>query len=275
MNNFLKLIKKDLLVLIFVQWKKFIPLILIGIVTVMALTSQLKDTSKLTLSPSFIDYILYLYKGIEPFQVLSGNDIFKIPFIWLFFHLYVFYLIADYPVQDIKYLGKEIFIRMKKRWIWWFGKIVVLIFLVVFSYLIFYLTILAGTIFLGGNVSMEPNKEVFDTLFHMSSSLLSAPEIIVLVIILPVFITICSGIFQLSIAIISKPNMSFLITVIILIISAYYLKPYLIGNYLMLLRNQLFLETGVENIGGFIVALLTGVVGYILGAIKVEKLDIY
>ena len=184
-------------------------------------------------------------------------------------------MIADYPVQDIKYLGKEIFIRMKKRWIWWFGKIVVLIFLVVFSYLIFYLTILAGTIFLGGNVSMEPNKEVFDTLFHMSSSLLSAPEIIVLVIILPVFITICSGIFQLSIAIISKPNMSFLITVIILIISAYYLKPYLIGNYLMLLRNQLFLETGVENIGGFIVALLTGVVGYILGAIKVEKLDIY
>lgn len=266
------LIKNDLRIAIISQWKKFIPIILIALAGCIYLSISSKG---LIAAPAFMDYLIYFNKGIEPFTRFDPNAVFNIPGIWLCLHLYIFYLIADYPISDLRLLGKEILVRIENRRLWWISKCITTVFTVFLCYFLLFITIYIFTLLTRGHLSLQPSDILFKNIFGYSYLQIKTIDFLVTVILLPFVITVSASLFQLSISLLSRSILSFLFIVIILVASTYYLNPLLIGNYLMLLRNNLFLINGVLTNQGFLLSGLFGITGYLIGHITIKEMNIY
>lgn len=254
----INLIKNDMQITFTSQWKKFLPIVLIAI---LGCLYMLFDEGR---ESGFLDYLIFFFKGIEPFVIIDANTVFKIPFIWLCLHLYIFYLIADYPISDLKMTGKDTLIRIGDRRIWWASKSITTIITVFISYALLTITILAFTLVTGGN------------LFKVTAIYeINFTDLMVATIVLPMVLTCCVGLFQLSLSLLTRSIISFLGVVALMVISAYFMNPFLFGNYMMLLRNQLLLSEGVLTIYGFILAAAIGLAGYIIGHFTIKKMNIY
>lgn len=254
----IKLLKNDLQITFTSQWKKFIPIVLLAILGCLQLFLKENDMNVI---PGFMDYLQFFFEGIEPFKIIDANTIFKIPAIWLCLHLYIFYLIADYPIQDMKMIGKETIVRVSNRKVWWISRCLTTVMIVIASYIILNITIILFTLSTRGELLQSIAK--------------NSPDMIVTILILPLIITCCVGLFQLSISLRYRSLLSFLVIVVVLVMSAYFMHPLLFGNYLMLLRNQLMLTDGVMTKDGLLLAAAIGITGYGIGHITIKKLNIY
>lgn len=254
----INLLKNDLQITFTNQWKKFIPIFLLAILGCLQLFFKEKD---IAVTPGLMDYLLFFFEGIEPFKIIDANTIFKIPAIWLCIHLYIFYLIADYPIQDMKMIGKETIVRVANRRIWWTSRCLTTVMIVIVSYIVLTLTIFLFTLFTRGELLQSIGE--------------SSTDMIVTILVLPLILTCCVGLFQLSISLRYRSLLSFLVIVVVLVMSAYFMHPLLFGNYLMFLRNQLLLTGGVITKEGFLLGAIIGIVGYGIGHITIKKLNIY
>lgn len=254
------------------QWKKFIPIIGIAFLGCSNLYINSKDLVK---PPVLIDYFIYFSKGMDPFTNLGRNEVFKIPVIWMCLYLYIFYLIADYPVQDLKMLGKNLLIRSNTRVNWWISKCIITIHTIFICYFLLYSSIMLFTFFSNGNFSFNPTQELMDSIFGVSDMHVSNSQVVEIILLLPLALTVGVSIFELGLSLIIGSIYSFCFIVTVLIISAYYTSPLLFGNYLMLLRNSIHLENGVLTNYGFFYSILIGILGYFMGALRIKKLDIY
>lgn len=80
---------------------------------------------------------------------------------------------------------------------------------------------------------------------------------------------------QLVISLILRPIISFLCTVVILFFSAFYLTPWLLGNYLMAARSSAFLAYGMNPGLGAIFSLVLIADMVVVGAIIVNRIDLF
>lgn len=254
----INLLKNDLQITLTSQWKKFIPIVLLAILGCLQLFLKEKD---MNIIPGFMDYLQFFIEGIEPFKIIDPNTIFKIPAIWLCLHLYIFYLIADYPIQDMKMIGKETLVKVGNRRVWWASRCLTTVMIVIASYIILNLTIILFTLSTRGELLQSIGE--------------SSLDMIVTILVLPLLMTCCVGLFQLSISLRYGSLLSFLSIVVVLVMSAYFMHPLLFGNYLMLLRNQILLADGVLTRDGFILAGTIGMFGYGIGYWTIRKLNIY
>ena len=80
-----------------------------------------------------------------------------------------------------------------------------------------------------------------------------------------------TNILQMMMALYLGPLISFLISTIILIISAYLFLPSIPGNYMMALRAGWLLRDGMKSTGGYIMVFGIVVIASVLGYIKFKK----
>ena len=71
-----------------------------------------------------------------------------------------------------------------------------------------------------------------------------------------------------------KPIVSFLISVVILVASAYKLSPLLLGNYAMPVRNVIYNGTGVTNAAGVLFSAAVIAAAVLFGAVRFRKYDV-
>lgn len=76
------------------------------------------------------------------------------------------------------------------------------------------------------------------------------------------------------VGILLKPVAAYGMAILILIVSVYWLNPFMIGNYAMLLRNQLFTEDGVISSIGIVLCIMISVFSVVIGKAVIEKKDI-
>ena len=71
-----------------------------------------------------------------------------------------------------------------------------------------------------------------------------------------------------------SPVAGYITAIIVVIISAYYFKEYLPGNYLMMLRTELFRNDGMVLYKGFILSFAIWLIFVIAGKIVLKRKDI-
>ncbi len=89
-------------------------------------------------------------------------------------------------------------------------------------------------------------------------------------IILPCFVTIAISLMQMFLCLLVKPIVSYLISVIILIASTYYMNPFFVGSYAMAIRSNQFITNGFDGFLGVLYAIGLGIVS-ILGGLWVFR----
>ena len=158
---------------------------------------------------------------------------------------------------------------------WWFSKCVWNVSSVIVFFLLGWLVMLAGTLLMGGPMSMELSSGMQAVLKLNSNFYMSWVNSLALeTILLPPLVMVALSLLQMTLSLFIKPFYSFIVTTSILLVSSYYLSPFLIGNYAMPLRSDRLLEDGVNLTVGIWFAVAVIVISIVVGEIVFQRRDI-
>lgn len=274
---FVKIVQNDLKNGIVREWKIYIPLMLVmlfffGFFRNNALLTQ--QGYHFSEKIAFQDYIFDFLKGMPLFHAYDAKSRFEIPAGWLFVYLWNACLVAMYPEKERKMNRRYLILQCQSRVLWWFGKCI----WCVAESLTVVLTLLLATVpfaITQKNGTKGFAEITFRHLYGIDFAGIDNTWLICFA--LQAFLVVCGlAILQSAISLYVRPIAGFLFIACVLIISAYYLNPYLPGNYLMILRMKEFAGNGGVSIaGGMAAGSILCVLGAGAGYFKVRKIDIF
>ncbi|MCD7827018.1 MAG: hypothetical protein LUG85_00555 [Clostridiales bacterium] len=221
------------------------------------------------------NYLLYVHKGMEEY-VFGYLNRFDIPVIWICFHMLAYYIVMYYPYNDIDGFGKSILINSKNRKLWFLSKCCWVVFSIVLYFAVFMAVQTVICLIFGDTVSLDVTQaEMYGRIRFTVMDFEGYPtEIPLQLILLPLLVCISVGLVQLTLSLIIKPLYSYIVSAAVLIVSAYYVSPFLIGNYAMVQRSSMFIENGVSTAQGLICCGVVCAASVIAGLIIFNRYDI-
>lgn len=276
-SSFLMQIKHDYYMGTIKGWKKYAVVLIIFILLCATFQRGLiisREYDNFKEKPTFGNYIIDMYKGVDISNRLDNKEKIEIPPGWILLNIFLSIIIGYYPLNDLKEYGAQILIRSKKRWQWWISKCIWIVGNVLIFYTIGYIVIAMFSL-INGNLALTPNHNVDLAILKLDTSSLEAKEMFSACIVLPIVTSIALSLMQLTIAMFSNSIYSNIFIISLLIVSIYYCSPILMGNYLMILRNSIMV--GVKGIGtstGIIISMAISFISITLGIFKFRTYDI-
>ncbi len=221
---------------------------------------------------SLVNTILHVFAGMEEYIPQSGTA-FEIPVIFFIVNLFLAILIGDYPMRDLKGFGMNVLIRSDKRRQWWLGKCVWNSLTCVAFYACIYITILLSVLFCG-DIKAGWSADIAQYINNIDISNSDYAAITVAMIVLPICMSLAVSMLQMTCSLILGPVIAYIVVIVIYVFSAFYMSPYLIGNYCMMLRNSSVIADGITLQQGIVGALTVYITFAILGLYIFEKKDI-
>lgn len=258
------------------KWYKFLPLAVFSLVFCISMYTTAKFLSEFydaSINLSTIDYILNLFKGKEVY-VPSPDNPFIIPVMWLIPNLYISFIIANYPTNDLSGVGKNILLQSKSRTKWYLNKCLWGVTSVLICYIMIYIAPICFSI-VNGNFSFKvTNNDMVAGLLEADYSKANETLLILHVIILPVLTSIAISLFQILLEFLLKPIYSYTVIAVVLIASVYFYTPILIGNLPIMLRSDFVIDNGINLWIGIAINVFVIAMSVIIGCIYFNKRDI-
>jgi hypothetical protein len=224
----------------------------------------------------FGDYLMYIYGGMNKYDPSAG-DPFVFPIRWAVVFLSVAFITLNYPYKDMQTFGQQILIRTRGRTAWWLSKCGWNIVCAAVYHALFFITVALFCVFTNASISIDINKDLIYAVFHTGTADIVANIGVVwpfFILIVPALVSLALNLFQMVLSLFIKPIFSFFVTAFLIISSAYYTSPFLIGNYAMPLRNDVVITDGVNWTVGIIVSIVLALAAVIAGSICFRKYDI-
>lgn len=262
--KFFNLLRFDFVNGIIKQYKKFI-LITLLILTACVGFHELLQSFELT-GASYGDFLLYIYGGIKEY-IPSPNERFPIPYLWLLWHMAILYFTLHYMYDDLTGFGQHLIYRCPNRKIWWFSKCVWNISFVVLCYI---LGFAAAAIFVWsshGKMTFEISSFMPQLLNFGNFTVFNGEQNLTAhLTILPLLVSIAVSLLQMTVSLLVKPTLSYIVSCIIFISSAYCFSPFFIGNYAMAVRSNLIIGNGMNCLAGIIFSIGISITGIVVGS---------
>lgn len=200
---------------------------------------------------SFSSCFTALFYGI-PKYVAGGQREFALPITWLLYHLYALFMVCSYPNNDLKGYGRAVLLSSGSRLGWWLSKCLWTASNEMMFWAVTLLLLMAAT---AGD-----------------SATASGPASIgVSALFLPLAVLISLSLLQMALSLLINPTISFFLSVVYLVITAYWDSPLLIGNYDMMAR---VLDGNASVPFGFALAASISVTAIVAGFLIWRKKDI-
>ncbi len=216
--------------------------------------------------------LMYAFGGMAEF-IPDGSNQFEFPVFWMLTYLLLAYITLYYPFDDLDESGQNILIRSRGRGMWWLSKCVWNLLSVLAFFLLAWAVFALGCLLAGGSLSMELNPEVI-ALVGVQPDYEVPATLIPQTLLLPLLVMMGLNLLQMTLSLFIKPFYSFMVIAAILLLSAYYLSPFCIGNYAMPLRSHLLLSNGVGLNTGMLISVILIAVSVMVGGLVFRKRDI-
>lgn len=220
------------------------------------------------------DYFLFVFGGMKEY-IPDPTEPFQIPFRWLLNYILILYYTSHYMLRDLTGFGQHILYRSKDRFVWWVSKCVWNAVYVTSFYIFAWMIILGTAICNNAQPTFEFSQNIFylvdlggNAQIHMNRNIMFE------VTFLPLIITQALSLMQMMLSLLVKPIFCYIINVIIILSSAYYLSSLLIGNYTMAVRSIKIVNNGVSAFPGVVLSVFIILVSIIAGAFIFKKYDI-
>lgn len=224
------------------------------------------------LQGSAFDCAVFIYRGMHVY-IPADNEIFPIPMLWLMLQIVIAFLIISYPTQDLYAYGIQVLTRAKSRKLWWLSKCVWNLISVLLFYFMGFIVIIIFSL-LSGDPSFALNEQSNIMINEFVIQSVPYSKVFTAVFVLPVLTSCAVSLLQMVLNFILQPIYSYLVVISLLLASAYYSSPFLIGNYSMLLRNEIVYEGGVNTTIGMAVNLLIMLFCIFFGMHYLKRYDI-
>ena len=272
---FYKCLKYDLKCGLLKEYKKYI--VAIGLFIIIGFDFFIKMSD---IEITIPDYLFYLFFGMEEYVPSPGNK-FRFPALWVAVILYVSYITLYYPYKDLNGYGKNILLNTQSKKTWYLSKCMWVTVSTIIYFLIGFVVLSLFAIISGAETTADVSSNAVikfiqfitteQNLFYNDAMYY---KVTILHFILPVIICVMNNLLQLFLSLFIKPFFSFIFTVSYTIASAYYLKCFMLGNYAMIARSNIFIDNGVNFTDGLIISLIVILMVIISGTVLFSKQDI-
>ena len=150
--------------------------------------------------------------------------------------------------------GGELFVVVKNKSYLWLSKFIWCLLTVIIYFAICMSVVCVTAVLWGADVDFEPTISLMVNIYPMSAVGLTTESILLTAIILPMLMSFAMCLGQMLLEFLLKPVISFGIVCLVYIISAYYTKWYLVGNYTMWQRSSYIADNGVNPMSGIVLA---------------------
>lgn len=194
---------------------------------------------------SYIDCIIYQFKGMKEY-VPAFNNPFDVPVQFMLINLLLAFMIGNYPMKDLYGMGMQMLIRSKTKLSWWCEKCIWNVITVIAYYFTIYIALLLVSVFCGAQLSGNIHINVVNKLLGTNVTAIVGWQVVAMVIILPICTSIAISMMQMFLAFLLNPIISYIVVIMVYIFSAYYMKWYMVGNYLMFYRSSMLNPLGMS-----------------------------
>ena len=203
------------------------------------------------------EIVMFIFNGMKEF-VPGSEEPFSFPIMWMVIFVLLLFFTLYYPYNDIMGYGKNVLIASTSRTVWWLSKCVTTICICIVYFFTAALSILIFAFAFGLKFELTVKPEVFATLlrYGIPEGFNLSPEplyMVLTVFVLPFIFAIAMCLFQMLLTLIIRPFASIIAVTAIFMVSAYYVSPFMIGNYAMTQRSICFVSNGVDPVAGVII----------------------
>lgn len=203
------------------------------------------------------EIVMFIFNGMKEF-IPGGEEPFSFPIMWMVIFVLLLFFTLYYPYNDIMGYGKNVLIASTSRTAWWLSKCVTTICICIVYFFIAAMSILIFAFAFGLKFELTVKPEVFATLlrYGIPEGFNLSPEplyMVLTVFVLPFIFAIAMCLFQMLLTLIIRPFASIIVVTAIFMVSAYYVSPFMIGNYAMTQRSICFVSNGVDPVVGVII----------------------
>lgn len=281
MKNFCSQVIADIRQGILRGYFKYIAVFIISIVFAVQFylkAFNYRDRGLISGAVNFKDCVICLFKGMREY-IPASNSPFEVPVEFLLLNLVLAYMIGNYPMKDLHGFGRAILLRSNTRLSWWLSKCIWNILTVLFFYMMIYLGIGFATSLLGAESTASADVLNADLIkrflqFDIASSGVDPRQLVAYAIILQIFTSIAISMLQMTLAFILNPIISYMFVVSMYIFSAYYMKWFMMGNFLMTFRIGLVNVKGMRLGTSLIVDVIVFATSAIVGYLYFRKYDV-
>lgn len=223
----------------------------------------------------FADMMMYIYGGMDQYNPNSG-DSFLFPVRWGIVFLSVAFLTLHYPEQNKQTYGQQILIRTKGRTAWWLSKCGWNIISVLVYHGLIFLTAALFCVITRADFTGGFHKDLIYAVFqvHRIHMTPDTAAWTFAMLFLPVLVSLELNLLQMTLSLFIKPMFSFLIIAFLMVSSAYFTSPALMGNYAMPMRYDAVITDGVNATAGIIISTVIALISIITGIIQFRHCDI-
>lgn len=229
------------------QWKRLLLVFLLCAgsgIYLYAQTSRIAVHYHLQSGATFMDHLLHLLHGMEPYTAAPGRR-FELPVTYLGIFACTSFLVGGYLREDLHGTGLQMAVRSRTRKDWVLSKILWNVAAVTTVYGVIVLTALLMS---GGG--LKPTAQLGRILMRFDAvgqSGLSDGQLFLLMLGGAYLTSLAVAQLQMAIEMIFSPMAGFIGVMGLVFLSAYITSPFLPGNYFMIQRNELFLEGGMQT----------------------------
>lgn len=238
-----------------------------------AAMSSIPDVGELT--ETFGNHLLYLFQGIDEY-IPSPDEPFDFPSMWLLVFLCGNLLTLTYPLRDLEGIGQQILVRSGRREYWWLAKCGWEIVSSFVYLLMLALGVLSYCLVFRIPIKAEISQRLVEVMigWGLDRSLPQA-EVWLWLLVIPLLLLIFLNLLQLLVGLVFGPIWGFAVNGALLLLSAYWMKSFLPGNYAMFRRSiWVLIDRGMVMGNGAALLIGGSLCVIIVGGIVFHRRDI-
>ena len=255
---FFKILKYDLKNTIIKKYKNYILTFFVFFWFLLDAYMRILNSDISIKDVTITEMVMFIFNGMKEY-IPGGEESFAFPMMWMVIFVLLLFFTLYYPYNDIMGYGKNVLIASTSRTVWWLSKCVTTICICIVYFFTAALSIFIFAFSFGLKFKLTVKPEVFSRLLTLGGipegfNLSPEPLYMVLtVFVLPFIFAVAMCLFQMLLTLIIRPFASIIVVTAIFMVSAYYVSPFMIGNYAMTQRSICFVSNGVDPVAGVII----------------------
>ena len=196
-------------------------------------------------SRSLGDLALYIFGGMKKFIPTPGA-VFPFPTVWLLVMALACFSSLWYPLEDLYGFGKTLLTACQSRRRWYLAKAMWCGVTVSLYFALGWVVLLLGCLAMGGKFTWTISPYMMELMEITDvASTVEEWRLTLQLTLLPWLVAVTLSQLQLCLSLWMQPVLGWVVSIVVLLSSAYYASPLLLGNYAMALRDQQVLANGV------------------------------
>lgn len=262
------------------KWRRFLAVllyyVLVSLVCRISYANAYMENPELASypAPTLGDFLLYAFGGSDLY-IFDLNRPFIIPFQWLLLVLLAIYPSFDLAEESSAGVNLQLLLRSTDRKKYWFSKVLCIIISTGLCFTLGVIAVLGCGLAFGGVPTLGIDNLILNVMnlsFLIPREANSPGFIPALIMVLLAFQT--TALLQQFLSLLIKPIGSFLVIASFMLLSAYFMTPFMFGSYAMMIRSSLLCSGGVGASEGIMILLLVCLVAIVGGSFVYERMDI-